>query len=241
MTVATKVEAPAGWGEDELSRFIDRARHHQFEMFERLTGSYGRLRDLDALWQVAASNLDNTLDLYAPLFFHRSHSAFRASCQLVLAGQLPETYMTLRGCLEFALYGTFISQKPELWEVWCNRNDSHTAKKATRDTFKVGAMMETLDPETRPIAQACYDRTIDYGAHPNQGSVFSSVQVVEAEGALAIDTDYITAGDTLAQELALRSTAQVGVCAFRMFGRIFKQRYDLLGLWEKLRPIQNGL
>ncbi len=235
------VTPPIGWGNDELSRFIELARRHQFEMFERLTGSYRRLRDLDALWLAVASNLDNTQELYAPFFFCRSHSAFRASCQLLLAGQVPETYMTLRGCLEAALYGSFISQRPELWDVWCRRNDSEASKRAVRGTFKVRALMDSLDTESQLAAQACYDRTIDYGAHPNPGSVFSSLSMEQSGDALNFEMEYLLSGDSLDMKLALRSTAQVGVCAFRVFGRIFQDRYDLLGLWQKLQPIQAGL
>lgn len=169
---------PTGWARDDLTKFLDLGRAHQFQAFEHLSGSYRRLRDVDAVFLKLGENLDNPPNLISPLFVYRSHSAYRAAAGLVLAGQVPETYMVGRGCLEFALYGLYFANKPHTFDTWIARNEGAAQKKEVRKEFPVGNLMEVLkaaDRRCAEVATALYERTIDLGAHPNQLAVFGSL------------------------------------------------------------------
>jgi hypothetical protein len=237
------MEPPPGWGQDELTRFIDLASQNQFATFQNLSGSYRRLRDLDGLFLKALVNLDNPEHWVPPFFFFRSHSAFRASVQLAMAGQIPESYMVMRGCLEFALYGVYMWRRPESWDTWCARNDSPETKKKVRAEFTTRTLFDAvpgLNPAERAAVEQLYDRTIDLGGHPNQLGLFGSLQMMTDEEAFHFESNYLM-GKSVQLDLALRSTAQVGVAAFGLMGRVFETRYGLLGLWDALAPVKAGL
>ena len=237
------MESPAGWGQDVLTQFMDAARQNQFATFHNLPGAYARLRDLDGLFLKALDHLDNPEYWVPPFFFFRAHSAYRASIQLAMAGQIPESYMTLRGCLEFALYGVYMWRKPVAWDLWCARNDSPDAKKAVRREFTTTALFDAipgLNPADRAATEQLYDRTIDLGAHPNQLGLFGSLKMKEGPDALHFDSAYLM-GKSLELDLALRTSAQVGVAAFGLLGTVFDTRFQLLSLWSALGPVKEGL
>jgi len=48
-------------------------------------------------------------------------------------------------------------------------------------------------------------------------------------------------GHTTGMDLCLRTAAQVGVCALKTFKLVFPERYDLLGLSDRLRLLESGL
>jgi len=236
-------KTPDGWAHDELSRFLDLTRAHQFQSFEHLSGSYRRIRDIDAVFLKLGEHLDNPPNLISPLFVYRSHSAFRAAAGLILAGQVPETYMVARGCLEFALYGLYFAKKPQAFDTWLRRDEGPGEKKEARREFPVGNLLDVLrlaDRRCAEVASALYERTIDLGAHPNQLSVFSSMSQTEDKEQFAFDTNYIMA-DSPPLRLALRSVSQVGVCALDVLRCVFRERFDLIGLTSELRRIRKGL
>jgi hypothetical protein len=44
---------PDGWGDDELSAYIDMVRNNQFASYQKLSSEYGRLTDIDACFVAA--------------------------------------------------------------------------------------------------------------------------------------------------------------------------------------------
>ncbi len=60
----------------------------------------------------------------------------------------------------------------------------------------------------------------------------------EAERELRVD--YLT-GHTLGMELALRTAAQVGIVALKVFERVFPEPYALIGLSERISQLQQGM
>lgn len=237
------MEAPTGWGSDDLSKFIDDARNNEFATFLQKSGSYRRLRDIDSLFCEALANLDDPPSVAPTFFFYRCHSAFRASVRLATSGQVPETFLTLRGALEFALYGVYFWRNEGDWELWCSREDSETHRKAVRKKFKVDAIFgaaRSADTREADIARTLYDRCIDLGAHPNPLAVLGSVTFEETPEALHVDSSYLSA-QTEGYELAMRSTAQVGVCSWSLLGQVFKERFQTRGLWDKCDVVKQGL
>ena len=154
------MKPPAGWGQDELTKFIELARRNQYATFQNLGGPYRRLRELDDLFLKALSNLDNPTEWVPAFFFYRSHSAFRAAVQLSMAGQIPETYMVLRGCLEFALYGVYFWRNPDSWPIWCERHESPAAKKKVRKEFKTRALFDAVPGLNPADLSGCAKREV---------------------------------------------------------------------------------
>ena len=82
---------------------------------------FNRIKDIHLVFQNIANNLDSSKDWFSALFLYRSHAALLGGVRLALSGQVPEAYMVLRGCLENALYGLYISRNSESVVTWLNR------------------------------------------------------------------------------------------------------------------------
>lgn len=236
-----KASPPNNWGQNHLSEFIELARDHTFQTIAGLNSEYQRLVQIDSLFKRVQENLDFTKEWFAGLFLLRAHSSFLSAAGVVLGGQLPETYMILRGCIENSLYGLYLSRHKEDAEIWLKRNESQQMKKMVKDQFKnttLLSFLKTIEPSLGDVADSLYERTIDFGAHPNQLALTTALRMEEKDSRTLLKIAYIS-GDPLATQLCLKTTAQVGVLALSVFRNVFKERFDLLGITvelEKLKP-----
>jgi hypothetical protein len=232
---------PLGWGDDTLSVFFDQSRNNVFARFENPT--YRRLAEIDKAYGLICNNLVEPPDWFVTTFLPRAHSVYRAAAHLALAGQLPETYMLLRGCLEDAVYGFYFLHKPNTHELWLRRHENATAGQVVRDEFKIGKMLRFLtkhDTDLGSIVKALYDRTIDYGAHPNERGVMQSAKMTENQTHHRFDVVYLS-GNNKALAACLKSTAQVGVASLKVFRHALPEHYDRVGVTALLPSLQDGL
>ena len=235
-------EPPPDWGTDEISKFIDLARNNAYATFANLKPDYQSLVSIDEAFRRIIDNLLNTREWFAAFFLLGSHSVFRSATQLSISCQLRESYPLLRSCLEYALYGFHISRHPDSREIWLSRHGSKNNKEKVRDEFRIGRLLNELDRESASdgkVARNLYDRTIDYGAHPNERALMQSLKMIKDDKGIDLNISYLS-DDSPASRLALRTTAQVGVCVLEIFRLVFKERYDLLGLTEVLVLLRRG-
>jgi hypothetical protein len=160
----------------------------------------------------------------------RSFNAFRASVMVCLC--LPtESYPLQRTCLETAGYARLIASDSKLSEFWLNRTDDAEAKsrftnRAVREAIASG------DEGLAKIYQELYERTIDFGAHPNEKSVTINI-VKESVGTGSLQYRLL-AGDGPGLDLALRTCAQVGVCSLKVLNLVFKQQFDAMNFEKRI-------
>lgn len=112
------------------------------------------------------------------MFVGMAHADFLAAARLALGGELPASYAAARACVEDALYGFFLFRKPHLKAVWVAREDDEAAKRRIRAEFKYSAMIKTLSTYVANIGAQldfAYQKTIDFGAHPNIMKVITNV------------------------------------------------------------------
>lgn len=161
---------PPHWSEDPFTEYFDNAHHNRFATFVNQNAQFALLHKIDLLlWDLLEKweNPKHHLELF--LLF-RSHSAFRVSCQNVLAGQITESYVSIRSCLEFAGYAVMILNQPDLATIWLSRHDNEASLQNVRDTFTFGKMrtsVATYCPKMANNLTTLYNLTIDFGAHPN--------------------------------------------------------------------------
>ena len=79
------------------------------------------------------------------------------------------------------------------------------------------------------VVESLYERIIDYGAHPNERALMQTLQINEKAEHVEFKVIYLE-GNSDQLKLALRSTAQVGVCALSLFRSVYRERFDLLGV-----------
>ncbi len=231
---------PPGWGNDRLSEFIETARHNTFATFHNLKTQYNLLKDVNQLFWGIVDNLLNTPDWFPAFFLLRSHSSYLGAVRLCLSGQVPETFLVLRSCLENALYGLYINRNPQSAEIWLSRHDNKKNYNKCRNEFKSAKVLQCLqlnDPRTHSITEPLYQRTIDYGAHPNEKALFSAFRQTKEKASVQFDVIYLT-GHTLPLHFCLKTCAQVGICSLDIFRNIFRERFDILGISEILLEVK---
>jgi hypothetical protein len=203
---------------------------------------FTRLSEIDAAFQKICENLTNPPDLVAANLLLRAHSAYRAAVRLATSGQVTEAYPVLRSCIEYALYALHINKAAGLSEVWLRRHDSAHSKKQCIRAFTHGAVLKTLegvDPQLASALGALYERTIDYGGHPNERGVSGSLTMDESDGGLTFKSAYLQ-GAGPALDLALKSTAQVALGVLAIFERIFTLKCRLLGVDTEIERIKRA-
>lgn len=234
---------PPSWGKDSLSEFIDTARHNSFATFVNCSAQYGELTAIDGVYRFAIENLINTPEWFAAFFLLKSHSAYLCGATLSIGGQCGEAYMVLRGCIEAALYGLYLSRHKDSRETWLQRHNDESSLKRVKSAFKIVKLFEELkvvDLAAYESAKTLYGRTIDYGAHPNEAALTSLLNKTDDGRGIKFNLSYLS-GNTPAFHLALKTTAQVGVCALLIFKNVYNERFAILGIDRRLDSLKKGL
>jgi hypothetical protein len=227
---------PLHWGDDSLSKFIEMAQHNTFATFANFPHQYKILNNIHDVYISVIDNLPKSQDFFAYFFILKAHSAYLGGVRFAISGQCAEAYMVLRGCLESAIYGLYLSRNKGSQEVWLNRHENEESLKRVKNEFKMFNLfneLESVDPAIHKTTRLLYERTIDYGAHPNELALTSLLRKTEEEDKIKFDLDYLT-DNTPAFQLVMETTAQVGLCALYIFKNIYKERFDILGISEKL-------
>jgi hypothetical protein len=227
---------PPGWGSDKLSEFFEAVRKQQFATFANFPWAYNILREIDDCFDVAARNLNQPKAVLPAFFLVRSHSAYRAACATATAGQLPESSVLLRSSLEYAGYALHIFRHPALEETWLRRHDDAASLSAVRNAFSATSIEKTImetEAKLGKIYKELYQRTIDFGGHPNERGVSSNMLLEESGNEKQLLKIYLHA-NALNIMNSFAEVARIGFCCLHIFQHIFKERFSLLDLKNRL-------
>lgn len=231
---------PPNWSNDSLSGYLDVAFRNILATFVSKKQQFAVLETIDRCFSTTTESLSETQEALGPLFLTRSHAAFRTECQLAMSGQCTESFCIGRSCLEFALYGLQIAENPVLEEVWLQRHKNEETSKRVRSKFSNRSILNTLatvDRELHATVERLYERTIDYGGHPNERSVTSNMSM-ESIGEEVLVRQFYLQVDSLALEHALKTAAQIGLGALYIFKSVFPDKFvnpDLAATMNQLR------
>jgi hypothetical protein len=223
---------PEEWVRGSLFSFIEECWNNSVAVVANKNVTAHQLTAIDAIFEEVHKNLKPSavIQLVPSLLLLRSFSAFRASVMVCLC--LPtDSYPLQRACLENAGYARLISTSPELSKQWLNRDADPEAK----NRFSNRAIREAIAAEDAALAriyQELYERTIDFGAHPNEKSVVSNI----IEGSVETGTLQfrMLAGDDMSLKLGLRTCAQVGICSLKILNLIFSEQFAPLRFKRKI-------
>ena len=235
--------SPPGWGDDQLSQFLEIAHQNRFATFHNKKFEFQRLLDIDDCFSLVGKSWNNPASLVTPMLYFRSHAAFRSACEHSMAGQIVDAFVSIRSVIETAGYAAHLNQNPDLEEIWLRRNDNEDCKNLTRKNFEISRIKKSIKSNNISILKVfelLYERSIDFGAHTNEGAITGSMHVRE----IGADKDYqfsMLHSDGLPLDHALRSVAQAGVCGLEIFGGVFSGRYNQLGLFGRLPALKRGL
>jgi len=220
-------EKPSGWGADSLSQFLQVADDNALATFANMRPFFDRLARIDALYRRLICDLNNNPQWFAGFFFLRAHGAYLGACRLSVSGQLAESFMALRGCLESSLYGLHVSKDPTRAEIWLRRHESDESITAVQGEFSIRNVMRTLEsasPELRIEAKRLYDIAIDYGGHPNERAFTSSTLTRSTESGTELVMAYLNVVPP-ALLFVLGEVARIGICALEVFGLVLPDSF----------------
>jgi len=203
---------------------------------------FDALAGIDALYSELIENLNQHPEFVARFFLIRTHSSFRGAVRLCLSGQVAEAYMVLRGCLESALYGLYMAGDTRRQETWLRRHEDATSLARVKNEYSIRNLklhLQSIDPRTHDITQRLYDQTIDYGGHPNE-RVISTQITTEAIGSRdQFTAEYFLCGE-VSHRLCLKCAAQIGICCIDILFTVFRDRWRILGIDQRLDQIREG-
>lgn len=229
------------WGDDELSKFLTSAHINQRTSHRTLRPDYEILRELDALFLFAAERLRNPTPAITGTLYLRAFYAYRAAAGLALAGQVVEAFAIMRVALESAGYCLRVAKDPSLEEVLISRHAGAAEMKKQKTAFKMENVIASIAKSDGKLAQVFkdfYQRTIDFGGHPNQHALFAPMDMVERDGEVML-TSFAFAVDEINLRHAIRSTAQVGLTSLHVLQHVFTAKFELLGIRERLAVLRS--
>jgi hypothetical protein len=239
----TKAPPPA-WGQDELTKFFDAARENQRATFWQNKDATEKLIAIDAQFVVASKNWVNPQSEIAALLLLRCHAAFRTAAGLAMSGQAAECHALCRAMLEYAAYAAHIHRDPALEEVWLSRHESSPASMGTqRNAFshkKVLASVKAANVHAGNRFEDFYQRTIDFGGHPNERSVTGNIKMVEAPDKRTM-LSILQHGAGIELDHALKTVAQCGMVSLEMLQVVFDPRFEILGINAAMLKLRKGL
>jgi len=160
-----------------------------------------------------------------------------------MSGQVVDAYPLIRSCLEYAGYAQLIHQDYDVARTWLNRHADEKSTAKVRNTFTQTNIKDALSRRDQSLCKTydhLYQRTIDFGAHPNERSVTGALTIRESADQNELEQAYLV-GDSLAIDHALKTAAQAGLCTLMMFQWLFKERFELLGIKQEIQELRKGL
>lgn len=234
---------PPGWGDDKLTDFLTLAHQNRFATFVGMKEWFGRLTAIDACFSTVSDGWINPANQMAAHLFIGCHAAFRTACEVAVSGQVAQTYPQMRVCLEYAGYALHIHRNPDLGEVWISRHNSTQDLISARNEFtisKVKATIRTANRKAHEVFDELYQRTIDFGAHPNERALTGNMDIVEMGDRTRYD-QLILQGDGLPLVHVMKTLAQTGICTLEILQEAFPARFELLGVRENILILRKGL
>lgn len=111
--------------------------------------------------------------------FHESFKFWLNSVAVLLRGHLTEFLPLLRGALESAAYAHKIRIRPELAEVWLQREER---RQEFNEVFRDGGIERQLFPEDDRLVRRLwspFDHASTFGVHSNHERLTFSIEVIE--------------------------------------------------------------
>jgi hypothetical protein len=90
------------------------------------------------------------------------------------------------------------------------------------------------------VFEDLYQRTIDFGGHPNERSVTGNMKMME-ETDRRIMLAVLQHGDGPELEMALKTVAQCGLVSLEMVEVIYAAKFKLLGISDAMLKLRRGL
>jgi hypothetical protein len=225
---------------DNLTQFLELVSQNQTANAAKFPGPHLLMRRVNICLSTAGKSLINPKPVMAGIMFLRCQYAYKAGAGMALSGQVVETFVMMRSCLEYAGYALAIFAAPALEAVFMGRHVSAAGMKAQKEKFKISEIRKVIasfDKKLADVFQIFYERSIDFGGHPNPHGAMSTVEMPDDPVDKSFTTLALSTDDKVLLH-AMKSVTQVGLTTLFIFQHIFKAKFELLGIraeMDKLR------
>lgn len=202
-----------------LFDYLNVANGSVLDSLELLKEQLGYLNELDQLYVDLVAQAQAIKPVTSAVLTLNAHANLRAAIWQTLGGHLLPVYMTLRGSIESALYANAMVVDPSLADVWINRDNDAESREKCKRSFTVKRIFDALEnahsKEFRSSVYEVYETVIDFGAHPNSGSLLRSLQIKELDdGRHLVRFGYMYGADSAQLRQALVACVEIGLIVF---------------------------
>jgi hypothetical protein len=236
---------PPDWGNDPLSKLFKDADYNArvtaanyprvFESLQMVDAAFSRAREI--------VEKDSSFARLVPRFLLvRTHSSFLAAIRAGMSGQIGEAFVLLRAGVEQSWYALHMATGHDAdrrTEIWLRRNESDAAKASCKSEFTVKNVRSTHEDLDAPAAadlHQIYETLVDYGAHPNQMGVFTSIKSQESATEVTFQVGILHPAE-LPVMVTLRLAIAVAIGALKIFQLIYPERFILMGLDSEIQRL----
>ncbi len=233
----SSMSLPPDWGDDALSKYMQKAISNVPATFIHNKSKYERLADIDCKFSTIYKGF--RVDEWPTLLIVRAHVGYRVACQLTMSGHITESAPVLRSCLEYSLYALHINKNTAKAKAWQKAMESENKQdgdnsppKSISRKFSMGKLKRTLkkaDPELLPYVADLNQRTIDFGGHPNRMAMVPNLAHAENDGKSTVTTTLMH-DNPLAIEGGMAFAAEAGFACLLIFKNIFPERFTGCGV-----------
>jgi hypothetical protein len=224
-----------------LQNFLDLVNANQNANRVNFPAWYESIARIDDCFVRVGKNLINPKPVMTGNLLLRCQFAFKTAAGMALAGQVVEAFVMQRSVLEYAGYCLSIFEKPDLETVFLARHTGEEEKKKQRAAFQIGfvkAAIQRFDAKLANIFDENYQRSIDFGGHPNPHASFSAAVLDERDSETGMMVLAIS-NDPKIIAFALKAVAQVGLTALCILQHVFKAKFELLGIRQEIEALKN--
>ena len=243
------VKMPPGWGNDPLSKMLEDAHTNGYHTFVHYPQVFMLWTTVNDTYVMVQRELRDQCEdeWFGLLFLSRSHASWAAAVRLASAGQLPESYMLLRGCLENAMTGLFVSDKSQSTgtatraETFLRRDEDEETKRKMKKEFHLTLMLKHVaakDQEVGKVAKQLYEWAIGNGAHPNPSGLLTNMAIEKEAGRTDFQTTYFN-DDSVARGLCWKICANVGICSLEIFRLLLPDKFAVIGATARLLKLRS--
>jgi hypothetical protein len=238
-----KLQPPPSWGDDELTRYLDNARHNQWATFHNKRSQIRKLIAIDAEFSKVTDGWTNPDREIPAQLFLRCMASFRAACGHAMAGQIREVFVSARVQLEDAGMAVHLYRDQSLEEVWLRRNDSPAAEKKQRDACAIHLVIKAVKAANRHAGERfekLYKEAIDFGAHSNQRAVTAHLKMVRQPDQRTMNA-IMQHGDGVQLDYGLKFAALCGIVCLEVLEISFRAKFEILGISAAILKLRKGL
>jgi hypothetical protein len=238
---------PSPTDDKSLDRFLEVVHNNRLGNRARFPAEYQIILRIDDCFVTAGKHLSHQKPVFVGPMLLRSQYAYKTAAGMTLAGQVAESFVMMRSCLEYAGYALAIfadpcvQNTPSREEVFVNRNIDEASLKAQKAEFlvsKIRGIIATFDEKLAANIKLLYDESIDYGGHPNPYGLLTGINLETKDEQLTSITTLALTSDPVITMFAMKSATQVGLAALCIFQHIFGAKFELLGIRAEIGALR---